>query len=94
MSPVRYNRKRFPITVVPSDRGITQLRAVVRRGAVYSLAGALIAFDRTAAVAQGLVKNIRNGVNSISPVAEATDAPAPGATTPTTPAPEQTPVTN
>jgi hypothetical protein len=59
-----------------------KLRNVVRRSAVYGLAGALIAFDKTAAVAQGLVKGVRNGVKSISPETPAAETPAANGATP------------
>jgi hypothetical protein len=62
--------------VVVGTAASPKLRNVVRRSAVYGLAGALIAYDKTAAVAQGLFKGIRNGVNSITPAAES-EAPSP-----------------
>lgn len=75
--------------VVVGTAASPKLRNVVRRSAVYGLAGALIAYDKTAAVAQGLFKGIRNGVNSITPAAESeTPAqPAPASTEPAAPQP-------
>jgi hypothetical protein len=61
-----------------------KLRNIVRRGAVYGIAGALMAYDRTAAVAQGLVKGVRNGVSSIKHEEEQPAAAAPATETPHT----------
>ena len=77
--------------VVVGTAASPKLRNVVRRSAVYGLAGALIAYDKTAAVAQGLVKGLRNGVKSISSEGEA-PAAAPTAAAPEASNPEPAPV--
>ena len=68
--------------VVVGTAASPKLRNVVRRSAIYGLAGALIAYDKTAAIAEGLVKGIRSGVKSVSSEATETAPPAPA------PAPE------
>jgi hypothetical protein len=76
--------------VVVGTAASPKLRSVVRRSAVYGLAGALIAYDKTAAVAEGLFKGIKNGVQSITPAGEAAATPAPAAASnpePSTPQP-------
>jgi hypothetical protein len=54
------------------------LRRAICRSVVYGLAGALIAFDKSSAVAQGIAKGVKSGVRSISPDGDA-PAPAPAA---------------
>ncbi len=61
--------------VVAGAAASPSIRNVLRRSAVYGLAGALIAFDRTSAVARGITKGVRNGVSAIPP--EQTPAPPP-----------------
>jgi hypothetical protein len=74
--------------VVVGAAASPSLRKVVRRSLVYGLAGALIAYDRSSAVAQGIVKGVKSGVNSISPdSAPAAPAPAPQPAGPSQPPP-------
>ena len=67
------------------------LRQVVRRSVVYGLAGALIAYDRSSAAAQGIVRGVHGGISSLTPNTNA--APA-GASQPA-PSPQQpSPIAN
>lgn len=68
------------------------LRHVVRRSLVYGVAGALIAFDRTAAAARGLTRGVQEGVASLSPDKDVPPPPNPQAA-PTAPPPAQSPIT-
>jgi hypothetical protein len=64
--------------VVVGAAASPSLRKVIRRSVVYGLAGALIAFDKSSAVAQGIVKGVKSGAKSISPESES-PATAPAA---------------
>lgn len=71
--------------VVAGTAASPTLRHVVRRSAVYGLAGALMVFDKGAAIAQGLVKGVRSGVSSISPDAATPTTPDAAPATPQQP---------
>jgi hypothetical protein len=82
--------------VVVGTAASPKLRGVVRRSAVYGLAGALIAYDKTAAIAQSLVKGIREGVETLKKEKEsdghvATSGSEPGKTAQANSAPAPAP---
>jgi hypothetical protein len=54
----------------------SSVRKVVRRGVVYGLAGGLIAYDKVAAVASGVVRGARQGMASANGTAASEQTPA------------------
>ena len=44
----------------------SEVRKVVRKGVVYGLAGGLIAYDKVAGFASGIVRGVRSGVSKAS----------------------------
>jgi hypothetical protein len=79
LNPESYVEPEVGVAVVVTAAAASpSLRKVVRRSLVYGLAGALIAYDKVAAAAQGLVRGIRKGATeAASKAAEPAPTPPP-----------------
>jgi hypothetical protein len=84
LNPESYVEPEVGVAVVVTAAAASpSLRKVVRRSLVYGVAGALIAFDKVSAAAQGLVRGIRKGATEATSKAAESAPPTPPQAEPT-----------